>query len=194
MPVSAALGFAIGASTYQEMLLTFSPTAMTFWGSNVNYWPATMVNAAEIAALWERVKIDKVELSFSTDVTAHALVNATAAAPTYSPLTVLIVNDVNGPTTGGGNTIDQILQNTTAKEYKLGADMPIAKWTVRPKYQRLIQYTSINSANEPATGFVESGVDIPHYGVRVGILDASRVGGCHLIVTAKMYFHCKNLK
>lgn len=188
--VGPAIGWNIGASNYAEAIFTFSPTAMTLWGSNVNYIVANLPNAAEIAALWERVKIDKVEMTFTANITDNV---ATGTTPAYSAVNLLIANDINGPTSGSSTT-DNMRQLATCKHYKLGGDQPVVKWTVRPKYQRLVQYTALSSSTEPATGFVASDTDIPHYGVRVGIPNTSVLGAGKITIEAKFFFTAKNVK
>lgn len=181
-------GFGLGASTYRGLVLTFSPTGMTAWGSNVNYTTSAIPNATEIASLWERVKIEKIELSLSTNVADPA--GSGDAVADSGAINLLLANDCNGPTTG--TTLDMIQQMSTCKRVQVGGDYPLVKWTVKPKYQRLIQWTSIASSYEPAIGYVQSDTDIPHYGVRVGIVSPT-FSGCSFQITAKFYLSCKNL-
>lgn len=184
-------GIGIGASNYAEAIFTFSPTGVTLWGSNVNYTVFPLPQAAEIAGLWDRVRIDKVEMFFSSN-TGEVPANAAASA-THCPM-ICLGNDVNGPTSGGATSLDQVLQLSTCKSYNMEGSR-IIKWTInKPKYQRLVQFTSINSANEPAWGFVESNTDIPHYGVRIGVLDAANTQTSRIVCTAKFFFTAKNVK
>lgn len=190
LQITALQGFSVLASNYREILLTYSPTAVTVWGSNVNYVPTGVTNASEISALWERVKIEKVELTIMSDVTDHVGIGT---GPAHSAPQLLIANDVNGPTTGSTTTIDKVLQDSNCKSYQLSGNKSSVKWTVRPKYQRLIQYTSINSSFEPATGFVQSDTDIPHYGTRIGINNIGSVASSRISIVAKIFYHCKNI-
>lgn len=184
-------GFALGTSNYCEALMTFSPLGVTMWGSNVNYSFFGLPNASEIAALWERVKIEKVELTLTSDGTDHVGIGT---VPPHQAMSIYLANDINGPTSGSTGDITRVLQESECKRYKVGGNSPAVKWTIRnPKYQRLIQYTSINSSYEPANGYVAADTDIPHYGVRVGIAGAVLVNACHMNVTAKFFFHVKNL-
>lgn len=189
--ITSASGFRISATDYKEFILTFSPIAVTAWGSNVNYLVTAVPNASEISGLWERVKIDKVELTLMNDTTDPV---TTGTIPTTTSPEIMLCNDFVGPTGGSTTTIERILQDPSAKSYQLNGNRPAVKWTVRPKYQRLIQYTSINSSFEPATGFVASDTDIPHYGTRIGILNPGSVGASRLSVIAKIFYSCNNVK
>lgn len=192
LSTSAGLGFAVVAANYQEVMFTFSPTGVTMWGSNVNYVTFPLPQASEIAGLWDRIKIDKVKLTFTSNV-GEAPPTSTATV-LHAPM-IVIGNDVNGPTSGGATSIDQVLQLSTCKTYTLDGSNKPAVWTIHnPKYQRLIQYTSINSSYEPAIGYVASDTDIPHYGVRVGLLNSTDLVACRIIATAKFYFSAKNVK
>lgn len=188
--VTADAGISLGATNYQEALFTFSPTGATLWGSNVNYTVCPLPNASELASLWERVKIEKVELTFSTDGTDHVGIGT---APAHSGMEIVLANDTNGPTTGSTTSISNVLQMAGVKRFKVGGNHPLVRWTCRPKYQRLIQYTSINSSYEPASGHVQSDTDIPHYGVRIGLTNAVNVNACTLQCTAKFYLSLKNV-
>lgn len=191
LPIGDKIGFNIGASNYAEVVLTYSPTGFTVWGSSVNYITFGLPNAAEISGLWDRVKLDKVELTINGDSMDH-MVGGLVQDHTTPEL--LIGNDVNGPALGSTTAVDMVLQESSCKKYKLNSNLPEIKWTVRPKYQRLIQYTSINSSYEPATGFVQSDTDIPHYGTRIGIANTGYNGRARVSISAKFFFHCKNLK
>lgn len=184
--ISAGNGFTLGASNYGEMIATYSPLGLTLWGSNVNYTAVQLPQVSEIAALWERIRIDKVVLEITSCGTD------TNGGSTYSGR-IMLGNDYNGPTAGsGGNELT--LQTTGCKTYNTSGDQAVIYWKCVPKFQRLVQYTALSSSTEPATGFVESSADIPHYGTRIALPQQGIVNGGKLLIVAKFYLTAKNIK
>lgn len=188
--ITGTTGWSLGATNYGEVIYTFSPLGMTCWGSNINYDFVGLPNAAEIGSLWDRCKIDKVELS----VTSYCTDLAVQTTPvSRTALRIYIGNDVNGPTAGSFGT-DLTTQLSSCTLYNIAGDQPVVKWTVRPKFQRLVQYTALSSSTEPASGYVDSTTDIPHYGVRMAIPAVGLTGPNKITVSAKFFFSCKNIK
>lgn len=186
--ITSGSGFALGASTYGEIIATFSPIGVTYWGSNVNYNTVGLPQASEIAATWERVKIDKVVLEFTTVGTDA---NGSSAGGYSGRL--MLANDIDGPTAGsGGNELT--MQCTGCKTVNTSGDQPVVSWKCVPKFKRLVQYTALSSSTEPATGFVDSATDIPHYGVRIALPQQGVVQAGKLLIVAKFYLTCKNIK
>lgn len=186
---NANTGFSIGASAYQEFILTFSPLGVTIWGSNINYFFNSLPNVGELSALYDRIKIDKVEILFSPCVTD----NGSAAAQGFVAPRLYIANDINGPTSGSTVDTTGIRQLTSCKVFNGTSDAKDIKWTCYPSYQRLIQYTSLASSFEPARGFVASDTDIPHYGVRVACAPTN-VGAFKMNMNFKFFLSLKNVK
>jgi len=186
--ITSGSGFRLGATDYGEMIATYSPIGITFWGSNVNYVHVGLPQAAEIASMWERVKIDKVVLELSTIGTDA---NGSSAGGYSGRL--MIGNDINGPTGGsGGNELT--MQTTGCKTVNTAGDQPVYYHKCVPKFQRLVQYTALSSSTEPATGFVDSATDIPHYGTRIALPQAGVAQAGRLLIVAKFFLTAKNVK
>lgn len=175
-------GFTIGAaSTYLAGVMVFGPNNTYFYSSPTgNQLSWATVNAAEIAALWDKLKIDKVELMFTSSV--HGQANTS----TQQPL-ILFAEDDNDSSASP----DQIKQMDMVAWQPGDQNNPF-KITVRPKYQRLVYYTSLLSSYEPTRGYVVAGTDIPHYGLKIGIEPLGAAG--RICFTAKYFFKCKELK
>lgn len=188
---NAAAGFSIGATTYSEAILTVSPLGFTMWGSNVNYTPISFPNNTEFSALWEKVKIEKVEWTITSNTTDNA---ATGTLPSNSSIKIYLGNDFDGPTSGATSGTDLVMQCTDCKMYSIGGDLPPVVWTLKPKFKRLVQYTSLTSSSESATGYVASDTDIPHYGTRIGILNNGNIGAARVYISAKVFMSFKNVK
>jgi len=178
-----SVGFSIGGGSYAAMAMVFDPTGVTLFGSAVNFINIPLVNAAEISAMWDRLKIDKVEITFD-NIAARATTGFTTSAPKY-----LISNDCNNGSTG--TSVDAIKQHTTCTaKYGEGPH----KWTVRPKHQRLVYYTPLTSSYEPASGFVNSDTAIPHYGTHLGIETPAVCLTTYLHLNFKFFLRCKDVK
>lgn len=199
LTIQKTSGFQLGATAYRSIFISYSPTNLRFHGSETDFTDVVVPQYAELAAVWDRVKIDKVELQLSANVTdaeviAHGTDPPSGEAPSYNAPRIILCNDYNGPMTGSTSSITELQQGSDTACYVLNSNLPPVKWTVKPKFQRLVQYTTTQTATEPATGFIDSSVDIPHLGTRLGLLNVPFVSSCRLGVVAKFYFSCKNLK
>lgn len=183
---TAGVGWRIGASDFPSFAMVFDPTGLTIFGSAVQFNNYPLTNAAELSALWERIRIDKVELTFApTFDQAEGIATGFSAVPQYA-----ICNDVNNA--AAGTSLGEILQHPDCKHVSTGDQF---KWTVKPKYQRQVYYSAISSSYEPATGFVNSDTAIPHYSVHVGLLNQAILSAnTSMLVTAKYFMTLRNVK
>lgn len=174
-------GIAIGLANYLAMTFVFTPSGVQLISSpsgNINYY--NLVNAAEIAALWDKVKIDKVEITFTSSVIG------TANTSLQQPL-LCFAEDDNDTVTSA----DQILQ-MDCKTWSPGDNNNPFKITVRPKFTSLVYYTSVTSSYVPNRGYIQSGTDVPHYGLKLGFAQIGASG--KLMTTFKFFLKCKELK
>jgi len=176
-------GFTIGTN-FAAFAITYSPTGVTIWGNALNTLTFLLPNSTEFSALYDTIRIDKVELTFS-----NILQDASASASGRQPR-FIICNDYNDALATG---ISQIFQQDGITTFVGQQNQPF-RWTVRPKYQRLLYYTAATSSYEPARGFVNSDTDIPHYGTKIGIRDVVNITGGRVLMMFKFYMTCKNVK
>lgn len=194
VPIVATHGFQIQSVDWTEAFISFSPQYLKLHGDDTHFIQAAVPFYAELAGVWERVRIDKVELSITSNLIDEAATVASGQAPSSNAPRLILANDYMGPKVGASVNTSLVNQQTGAKFYHAGGDHPIIKWTCnKPKYNRLVQYSDIESASEPATGFIASDTDIPHCGVRIGIANAEFVHGCRLSIFAKFFFSFKNI-
>jgi len=180
---TASTGFQLGAGTFSAVAFVFDPTGIVIYGSAIASATIAYDNIAEVSALWDRVMIDKVEISWES-VNDKSSTAGALSAPSY-----LIGNDCNNGATGTSlAAIKQLGDCTTL----LGSG-PF-KWTVRPKFQRLLYFTPTTSSYEPATGYVNSDTAIPHYATHLGVLNPGTVGATTVNFSFKMFLKCKDLK
>jgi len=175
-------GFAIGASNFPALSFQFDPAGFVYYGSAVASAAVALPNAAEIAAFWDLVAIDKVEMTFTSTFDPSTVTTANLVPR------LIIATDYN--TGGAGTSLDAIYEHSDAKPL----DGTITKWTVRPKYQRIVYYTALTSSYEPSRGFVNADTAIPHYGVLLGIRDFPSLTSGRLNVNCKFFFRAKNNK
>lgn len=195
VPITGIGGFTIAGQNYSDATFTFSPQYLRLRGDSTHELTALIPQAAELAAVWERVRIDKVELTITSNLTDSA-VPATGTTPvTNASPRIVLANDWSGPNSGGSQgNLSNVLQETDAQLYHIGGDLKPVQWTIyKPKYNRLVQFTDTESAYEPSVGFVESVSDIQHNGVRIGLADIASIYGCRMLVFAKFYFTFKNV-
>jgi len=154
-------GWIVGAGTSEALNFVFDPTGVTAYIAALTSQNFALPNAAELAALYDHVRIDKVEITWAGNHQAQTAANASAAYPPR----FLVCNDDNDGI--GTATVVQIQQAPNKAFFQ--ADGTQMKWTCYPKYQRIVYLTSLVSNYEASRGFVNTDSAIPHYGVKLGI-------------------------
>lgn len=179
-------GITVGAAQYETCVFVIDPTAITIQSGviSLNSNVFNIPNAAELSALWDKLKIDKVEFTFTSN--EIGTVNAGANSP---PL-LIFAFDCNDRT----SSLDQIRQ-MDCRTWQPGYNANAFKITIKPAYQRLVYYTSTTSSYEPTRGYVVSDTAIPHYGLKMGIYQSSASSnGGRINWAAKVFFKLRELK
>lgn len=193
--ITKSLGFTIQGANFADACFTYSSQYLRIVGDSTHSLSALIPQTAELAAVWERVKIDKVELSIISNLTDEHIVSTVDSPALKNAPKIVLANDRVGPNVGGSTgTISNVLQETGATFFDAAGDQPVVKWTCKaPKYSRLIAYTETESDYEPANGFISSVADIQHFGTRIGIANVAAVAGCEIVVFAKFYFSFRSV-
>jgi len=195
MRITAATGFDNGVATSESIGITFSLQNVRIYAANgitvLNTFPVP--NSGEIAALWDDVKIDKVEVTIS-GYTSPSSTPATSNA-------YLIGNQFMYGTDDNDalSTLSAVQQLGDCKSMYLiaNASSNTRKVTFRPKYQQIIYYTSLSSGYEPKTGYIRSDYDIEHYGLKIARVPMNNVAdnaNGQMNFSFKFFFKCKGLK
>lgn len=179
-------GITIGAANYEAGTFVFSAQTILLQSGvvgNTNTW--NIPNAAELAALFDKVKLDSVECTFMC--TGQQAVNSGGGSlPTY-----LLAFDSN----------DRVANADSIKQmdciaWQPGYNASMCKMKVKPQYQRLVYYTAVSSSYEPTRGYVVSDTDIPHYGLKICMnsITGFSANGHRVNFSFKLNFKCKELK
>jgi len=183
-------GFSVGVASFQAMSIVFDPTGATFYGSATQSTNFSLPNAAEISALYDLMRIDKVELVWSGNTAA---VSNGGTITSNRAAKYLVCNDSND---GVGSTLlDQIQQQPNKTFYN--TDGTEHKWTCVPKYSRVVYQTVAVSNYEPTRGFVNSNSTIPHYAIKMGIANLGSLGSGtsdRMDFTLKFFMTLKHVK
>lgn len=166
-----------------QYLRAYNDSSSTVWGQ----WP--IPNASELAALFDDVKIDSVELTFMGMFTQHPS-NLASAQSAIRPI-------IYGTDDNDTNTSNDIVEQLGDCKvwYPNNASGGVMKVTVKPKYNQIIYYTSVLNGYQPARGYVRSDYDIEHYALKMSMVDngvSNSYGSMN--VAAKFNFKFKNLK
>lgn len=188
-PALGSPGYAIGATNYTDFGISVSPTGFTIYGSSVNQTFGAWPGATEWSNLYDQLKIEKVEITFTVNAQDPALTSSTT--PQAGGPSLLVSTDVNDVATG---SLQQTAQQENCRLLTPTTGKP-EMYTFKPKYQQLISYTSLASATAARTGYVTSNLDVPHYGVRVSVNNAGTNNITHILQLAfKVYVSLKNVK
>lgn len=183
------LGWLVAAGSSEALNFVFDPTGVTAYVAALSSVNFPLPNAAELAALYDRVRIDKVEITFAGNHQAQTGTNASAAYPAR----FLICNDDNDGS--GTASVSSIQQHPNKSLYD--ANGGLMKWTCVPKFQRIVYLTSLVSNYEPTTGFVNADAAIPHYGTKLGITNLGTFGATtagYVDFSFKFFLTLKNVK
>lgn len=177
-------GIQIGATFQEAATWVFYPGQIALInGINVSTW--LVPQAAELSALWDKIKIDTVEMKVTSNVNGPAV-----TAYTTQPGLIFFAEDDND----SAATFSGIKQMECVS-YMPGFNAQMLKMQVKPKYQRLVYYTAALSSYEPCRGYVVSGTDIPHYGIKMGTDTSVLAPGDHrLWFDFTIKFKLKELK
>jgi len=182
------LGFGLGATFFGAVNIVFDPTGVTVYGNSTTFQNTPLVNAAEISALYDQMKIDKVVMTWSNNSSAISNGGANFRSAKY-----LVCNDSNDGI--GSANIDEIRQQPN-KSF-LDNEGQENTWTCYPKFQRVIYQTALVSNYEPTTGFVNSNSTIPHYGIKMAISNLSSLSASTtetVDIAFKYFLSLKNVK
>lgn len=183
-------GFALGVTNFQAMSIVFDPTGATFYGNATQFNNFGLPNAAEIAALYDLMRIDKVELVWSNNTAA---ITNGGGVSTNRAAKYLVCNDSND---GVGTTaLDQIQQQPN-KSF-LSSNGAEHKWTCVPKYSRVVYQTALVSNYEPTRGFVNTNSTIPHFAIKMGIANLGNIASGtpdSMDFTLKFFMTLKHVK
>lgn len=185
--LTSSTGFQINAGSGAAINIVFDPQNVTIYRGPADFVVFAIPNASEYISLFDLIRIDKVEFTWSTTLQAGNSTTAAAIPPRF-----LVCNDVNdaGATTP---TVIMVQQQNPKSFYS--ADGREHKWSVRPKFQRVVYQTAAVSNYEASTGFVNSNSFIPHYGIRMAMSNTNlQPTPSGMDMSFKMYFTLKNVK
>lgn len=195
----AQTGFLNGAGATRALSFTFTPQNVYVWdgGAIATPWLTVAVpNSGEMGALWEHVKLDKVECTFMGGVT-QPYSAASGVNPYQFPPMIHYCTDDNDKACDAAS-IKQMadckvwLPNTTGTTSIMRVD-------VKPKYQRIVYYSALTNNYEPARGYVRSEYDMEHYGLKMAVDDFPNNPDTdnpfgRINVSFKLFFKYKDLK
>lgn len=188
IPIASGL-FAQGAISGTGMAIVFGTQTTQTLINNTLVNTANMPNAAELAAVWDDCKLDKVEVTLGFG--GGASTNSTNQTPTM----FLVGTDDNSAEST--ETIVQQLGDCKSW-YASSANNSVFRITVKPKFQQLIYYTALTSGYQAKRGYNRSDYDIPHYALKIAIPQltngtAAALSG-RLTISMKYFFKYKSLK
>lgn len=175
-------GVSIGAARYSAATWVINPQSLQLVSGvpgNTNTY--NIPNAAEFAALFDKIKIDKVEMTFM-----NAQGSTTGTANGINP--ILFCEDDNDT-----NTSTDAIKQMDCEVWQPGYNNNVYKKTWSPKYQRIVYYTALTSSYEPSRGYVVSDTAIPHYGLKMGV-ELNNDISFGLNFSAKIHFKLKEVK
>lgn len=151
----ASTGFVpnVGLVNFANFSIWVTPQSAYIWGNASNYIIASMPGYTDIAALFDEVMIDSVDLAI------YAM-NLESTTNVGSALILLITdyNDKNAPTSQG-----DVLQYQDAKPVPLLSQFPYKEKQVPKMLSYTLDSAGISQPSTPIRGFVRSNLDVEHY-------------------------------
>lgn len=194
LPITGGVGggWSNGTSLSSNLCWVFTPQYLRCYadGSLTSFIQVAIPNASELAALYDDVKIDSVELQFMGNFTQSSTPTTNVAY--YGPRPIIYGTDDND-TSCSTSIVSQLGDCKTWNPNN--TDQSVLKVTLKPKYNQIIYYTSALNAYQPARGYIRSDYDIEHYGLKMSMVDQGTYNPTGaMTVTCKFNFKYKNLK
>lgn len=180
-------GFLINAGASDALSFTFSMYNVVLYNGNApgSFVAFPVTNAVELTALFDTYELHHVELSLSGGATG--LANTASGQPPV----LYIANDINDTASSYG----AITQMGGVRTYMPTSNVKPFKHTCYPKFQNIVYYTTVLSAYAPGKGQVSTTLDVPHYGLKVGMnVPGHNNGSGVLYFSFKIYCRFKGLK
>lgn len=192
IPIIAA-GFNVNGTVEQSFSCVFTPQSVIFYNAagTTTTFVVAIPNAAELAALFDDVKLDKVEIYLSGGV--NPSVNTTNAQVPQ----VFMCSDRNDR----ASSIDAIRQESDCTVWDLNQPGGSRKkFTVKPYFQQVVQYgvAGTTSATQAQRGYVKSDIDIEHLAFKIALEDSTNGSASdplgRINLAFKYYFKFKQLR
>lgn len=181
--INYGAGFSVAGNQVEGLGISFTPQNVYIHAGNnpASYNTYSVPAASELAAIWNMVKIDKVEITIHNSNVGVS--NTTASQPLI--LCAFDDKDTN-------STADRLRQMNCSSWMPGSLSDNQWKVTIRPKYQRLVYYNAALSSYEPTQGYVVSDTDIPHYAYKLAMGVSGQSGT--LFFNFKIHYKLKDLK
>lgn len=175
--------------------MIFTPQDLSCVNSLGAVYPSGTIalpNAAEFAALFDEIMIDKVEV---TMMGSFVQVNASGTNATICPAQILIATDDNST----DSSLSVLQQMGDCQIWHANNQTTSQKTvTIKPKFNTQIYYNTLASAYKPSRGYVQSSVAVPHYALllnmRPNYTSGQQVPNGYVNFSVKYYLKCRNLK
>ena len=177
-PAGSTLG--VGFVFYPDYVqcVTTASFAQTYTSNVPNY--------AELAGVWDRVELEKVELIWS-----NKCADPTGSVSTNISTPVIFI--ANDQTNVLDSSITVLQQMEGCKTWHSTSTSPDLSWTCKPMYQELIYYSALLSSYKPGRGLIASDASIPHYGVRAAF-EGTGVGSGGFYIRFKYTYKFRDVK
>lgn len=177
---------AAGGVYQAEFGMRFNLGSVTLTAANVST-QGLGFNFAELAALFDEIKLDKVEVTFRARQDSGAPSGAVTNWATQLA-TAIDYND-DSPI-----SVSQLREYSTFKDNIMEPGGKEHKRIIRPKFVRLVSYTGGAGTNgyETAQGYLTPIDSIAHYGLKGYVVGPN--GGSSLFISVKYFYKCKNTR
>lgn len=177
-----------GGTFQPEFAMRFGLSTLTMVGAGTS--TSTVPGYAELSALFDQIKLDKVRVKFMFRNSAESGVQNVT---TNSSVQIGTAIDYNS---------DQPISSAAIREYSnfkyanLSADAREHTVSFSPKFAQQITYTGGvgNNSTRAMTGYVQSNIDVTHYGLLGYASGPTPASPGVLWIAVDYYFSCKNVK
>lgn len=174
----------VGVVSFTTFSIWFTTQDVFIYGNGTNYSQATMPGIADLAGLFDEIKIDAIEM------TMHCANDAqTFGAANASGVIILATdyNDKNAPSSAG-----DVQQYRDCKAIPMRSDY-VHKEVIRPKF---LTYTldaaGTSTASTPIRGYQRSNLQTEHYGKKGAFLLSPNNGT--IVFSFRFKYSCRTAK
>jgi len=183
---SAGFGPGVGSVQFKLFSLWFTNQNAYLWSNASNYTTVAVPGYTDLAALFDEIKIDAIEITVTTG-NDPSLAGTTGSAVLQMATDY---NDKNAPT-----SIGDVQQYQDVRQFRLANNF-VYREILRPKFLTYsLDSAGSAQASTPKTGFFRSNLDVEHYGKKGCIvLDAPSTGFSSVLFSFKYKFVCRTAK
>jgi len=173
----------VGLTPSTTFSIWFTPQDVFIWSNTTNYSTVSVPGYTDLAALFDEIMIEKVEIQIFTGNDA-----TTAGSGSAQIIYCTDYNDKNAPSNTG-----DVQQYADVRAMNMSNQF-INKMSIRPKFLTFaLDSAGITQASTPVRGYTRSNLAVEHYGIKAAFINIPPNSMFHTY-QFKFIYKCRTFK